>query len=140
SNHHSRSGLAAIALLLFALSAFIRASAAAQVELTIDSSKPGEHIDLTRYALGQGGLSEKPMFDPQVEQVAQLHPQTIRFFLQEYFEPHPKRAHYHWTTLDKVAETILATGAKPLFCICFKPKVLYPKVDQQIVHPTDYKE
>lgn len=61
----------------------------AAIELTIDFSKPGEPIDLTPYALGQGGLSDKPVFDPHVEQIAQLHPQTIRIFVQEFFDLYP---------------------------------------------------
>jgi len=108
--------------------------------LTIDSSKPGETIDLTRFALGQGGLSDKPMFDSHVEQIAQLHPQTIRIFVQEFFNLNPKRGKYHWDTLDKVIETILATKAKPILCLCFKPKTLFPKIDQTVVHPADYEE
>jgi xylan 1,4-beta-xylosidase len=113
---------------------------AASVELTIDPSQPGEMIDLTRYALGQGGLSDKPMFEAHVEQIAQLHPQTIRIFVQEYFDLYPRHHRYNWTALDKVIETVLATKAKPLLCLCFKPKALYPKIDQTIVHPTSYKE
>ena len=115
-------------------------SAAAALELTIDSSKAGEEIDLTRYALGQGGLSDKPMFDPHVEQVAQLHPQTIRIFVQEFFGLYPEPGRYHWVTLDTVIEKILETKAKPILCLCFKPKALYPKIDQHAVHPGDYAE
>src|SRR5262245_8968414 len=107
--------LSILAAALFALSAV-----SGEVELVIDASKGGEAIDLTRFALGQGGLSDRPMFDTHVEQIAQLHPQTIRIFVQEYFELYPKRRHYHWTSLDKVIETVLATKAKPLLCICFK--------------------
>jgi hypothetical protein len=110
------------------------------VELVVDTSKPLGEIDLTRYALGQGGLSDKPMFDSHVEQIAQLHPQTIRLFVQEYFNLYPERGRYHWATLDKAIETILATGAKPLLCLCFKPKALFPNIDQDIVHPTDYAD
>src|SRR3981081_3907453 len=106
--------LASVALL--ALSVF-HASA---LELTIDASKPGQEIDLTRYALGQGGLSDKPMFDSHVEQIAQLHPQTIRIFVQEFFDLNPATGQYRWDTLDKVIETILATKAKPILCLCFK--------------------
>src|SRR5438552_1081064 len=96
-------------------------AAKAGVELTVGVAKPGEAIDLTRYALGQGGLSDKPMFNSHVEQIAQLHPQTIRIFVQEFFNLYPKRRRYHWDTLDQVIETILATKAKPILCLCFKP-------------------
>src|SRR6266850_7050376 len=127
-------------LLFLLLAAFSMGAEAAAVELTIDGSQAGEEIDLTRYALGQGGLSDKPMFDSHVEQIAQLHPQTIRIFVQEFFNLNPKRGKYHWDTLDKVIETILATKAKPILCLCFKPKTLFPKIDQAVVHPADYEE
>ena len=97
-------------------------------------------IDLTRYALGQGGLSDQPMFDSEVDQVRQLHPQLIRLFVQEYFNLYPEHGKYHWTTLDKSIETILAAGAKPLMCLCFKPKVLFPKIDDTIFRPNSYPE
>ena len=40
------------------------------VELIVDTSRAGEEIDLTRYSLGQGGISDKPMIDPHVDQLA----------------------------------------------------------------------
>jgi hypothetical protein len=97
-------------------------------------------IDLTRYALGQGGLSEQPMISDRVEQIGQLHPQTIRLFVQEYFDLYPAHHQYHWVTLDRAIKAILATGAKPILNLCFKPRVLYPQIDQEIVDPTDYSE
>src|SRR5262249_10482248 len=43
-------------------------------------------------------------------------------------------------TLDRSVDTILRAGAKPLMCICFKPGVLFPTVDQDRVEPEDYEE
>ncbi len=110
------------------------------VELFIDSSKAEGEIDLTRYALGQGGLSDKPMFEAHVEQIAQLHPRTIRVFVQEFFDLYPAHGQFHWEKLDKFIENILVTKAKPILALCFKPKVLFSKIDQHIVHPNDYQE
>lgn len=110
------------------------------VELVIDASRQTGPIDLTRYALGQGGLSEKPMFDNHAPQIAELQPQTIRVFIQEFFELYPAHGRYHWETFDRFMETILATGAKPILCLCFKPRVLFPKIDQHVVHPNSYEE
>ena len=42
-------------------------------------------------------------------------------------------------TLDKSIETILKTGATPLACLCFKPHLLFPDINQDIVEPTDYE-
>lgn len=117
-----------------------RSSAAPAITLIVPSEPAQEQIDLTRYALGQGGLSDSPMFDPHVEQVRQLHPQTIRIFVQEYFDLYPAKGQYHWETLDRTIETILATGAKPILALCFKPKVLFPQVNHDVVHPLDYAE
>ena len=52
---------------------FAIAIPAPTLELTVDSSKPGAEIDLTCYALGQGGLSDQPMFDTRLPQLAQPH-------------------------------------------------------------------
>ncbi|MFC1537653.1 hypothetical protein ACFL4P_02375 [Gemmatimonadota bacterium] len=134
---HIVSTLSAVTLGVLMLSA---TAIAAPVELFIDSVHPVGDIDLTRYSLGQGGLSHEPMFDAHLDQVAKLKPKTIRLFVQEYFDLYPEHGRYHWETLDRSIENILATGAKPLMSLCFKPRVLYPQIDQDIVHPTDYEE
>jgi hypothetical protein len=119
---------------------FSKAATAAPVELFVDPTQPTGDIDLTRYALGQGGLSHQPMFDEHLDQVARLKPRTIRLFVQEYFDLYPEHGRFHWDTLDRSIENILATGAKPLLCLCFKPRALYPQINQDIVHPSDYDE
>jgi hypothetical protein len=116
------------------------AAGPATLKVVVDTSQRVGPIDLTRYALGQGGLSEQPVISDRVAQIAQLHPQTIRLFLEEYFDLYPAHGHYHWATLDKAIEAILATGAKPIMNICFKPHVLYPQINQEIVEPNDYGE
>ena len=93
-----------------------------------------------RMALGQGGLSEEPMWDNRVAEVRALRPELIRLFIQEYFDLLPERGRYHFETLDRSVATIRKTGARPVLCICFKPRVLFPKVDQDVVEPNDYDE
>jgi len=110
------------------------------LNLHIDTTNIIGDIDLTSYSLGQGGLSSKPMIDAHIPQLQQLHPKTIRFFIQEYFNLYPKKGEYNWKTLDKTLDAIVATGAKPIPAIVFKPKPLFPKIDQTIVHPTSYAE
>ena len=129
-----------LAIAIFSAGLLARFAEAAPVDLFVDSAHPAGAIDLTRYALGQGGLAHEPMFGPEVGQIAALHPQTIRLFVQEYFNLYPAHGKYHWETLDRSIENILATGAKPLLCLCFKPRVLFPEINQDIVQPTDYAE
>jgi len=112
----------------------------ANIVLSVDTSKTLGPIDLTKYALGQGGLSDKPMIDTHVTQIAQLHPQTIRLFVKDFFDLYPAHGQYHWDTLDKAIEARLNAGAEPIMSLAFKPKVLYPELDDTIVDPTSYTE
>lgn len=95
-------------------------------------------LHVERMALGQGGLSDEPMWADRVPEVRALHPALIRLFVQEYFDLLPAPGRYHFDMLDRSVDTILATRAKPLMCLCFKPRLLFPKVDQDIVEPNDY--
>jgi hypothetical protein len=95
-------------------------------------------LGIHRMALGQGGLSEEPMWDNRVVEIRALSAEVIRLFIQEYFDLLPERGRYHFDTLDRSVATILATGAKPLMCICFKPRVLFPEINHDIVEPNDY--
>src|SRR5438034_6542354 len=97
-------------------------------------------MEIDRMALGQGGLSDAPMWDGRIAEVRALRPRLIRLFIQEYFRLLPERGRYHFETLDRSVDTILEAGAKPLMCICFKPRVLFPKVDHDIVAPHDDDE
>jgi len=95
-------------------------------------------MEMNRMALGQGGLSDHSMWADRIPEVKSLHPAMIRLFVQEYFSLLPEPGRFNFETLDRSVETIVATGAKPLMCVCFKPHPLFPKVDQDIVEPEDY--
>ncbi len=110
------------------------------LQLIIDGSPLPGKTDLTNYSLGQGGLSSEPMIDGHLPQLEQLHPKTIRFFLQEYYNIYPAKGQYSWEKLDRMFSAIVATGAQPIPDICFKPAVLFPKVDQFICQPANYGE
>jgi xylan 1,4-beta-xylosidase len=121
-------------LLLFAaLPAF-----AQQMQLDL-AGKMGP-LEIDRMALGQGGLSEQTMWDDRVNEVRMLHPRIIRLFIQEYFDLLPKPGKYHWDTLDANVDLIRKTGATPLMNIDFKPKALYPVIDEKIVEPSSYAQ
>src|SRR4051812_30807143 len=95
-------------------------------------------LQMDHMALGQGGLSDDPMFSGRVREIRALNPSLIRLFIQEYFDLLPEAGRYHFEILDRCVDTITGTGAKPLMCICFKPRVLFPSIDQDIVEPNDY--
>ena len=95
-------------------------------------------MGIDHMALGQGGLSDDPMWTDRVPEIRALRPKLIRLFVQEYFDLLPKNGRFHFETLDRSVENILATGAKPLMCICFKPSSLFPNVNQDVVEPLDY--
>jgi hypothetical protein len=97
-------------------------------------------LNIDRMALGQGGLSDNPMWESRIAEIRALRPGLIRLFIQEYFQLLPAKGQDHFETLDRSVDTILKTGARPLMCICFKPKVLFPTVDQDRVEPEDYEE
>ena len=126
--------------LLFVAMAGSRAVWGQTAELSIDTVHSPAPIDLTRYALGQGGVSDQPMITDRIDQIAQLHPETIHVFLQEYFNIYPAHHEYHWDSFDKTLETIRATGAAPVVSLVLKPKVLFPKIDENIVAPNSWTE
>ena len=122
-----------IALLATALTA-------GAAELVISPDPQGRTADMTRYGLGQGGFSDQPMLAPHVADLKQLHPKIIRLFVQEYYDLMPAIGEYNWKKLDRELESIVATGAKPMLCLCMKPPVLFPTVDDKIVHPSSYPQ
>jgi len=129
-------------LLIFTLSScnLSNSQSPSSIALTVDASQPKGEIDLTRYSLGQGGYSPGPQIDKFAAQIRQLHPPTIRLFVQEYFDLYPAHGQYHWEALDNAIQAILATGAVPIMNLCFKPKVLYPRIDEKLVQPTSWEE
>ena len=74
-------------------------------------------LEIDRMGLGQGGLSDEPMWDNRVPEIRALHPRLIRLFIQEYFNLFPKRDQYQFEALDRSVDTILKTGGKPLMCM-----------------------
>jgi len=111
-----------------------------RVTVTADAASLGETLELGRYSLGQGGVSDEPMFDAHVGALQLLRLKLLRLFVQEYFHVYPAHGVYHWDSLDRCVDTIRRTGARPLMAITLKPKVLFPVIDPTLVHPTDYAE
>ena len=108
-------------------------------EVRIDFNERLGPLGIDKMALGQGGLSEEPMWDNRVGEIRALKPRVIRLFIQEYFDLLPEPGRYRYELLDRSVNLIRQTGAQPLMCLCFKPRVLFPKIDQSIVDPNDYE-
>ena len=126
-----------IGIVFFAVLASGQEPSATVVVSTTEFTGP---LDMGRMALGQGGLSEEPMWENRAAEIRALHPKLVRLFIQEYFDLLPARGKYNFATLDRSVDLILKTGAKPLMNIDFKPGLLYPKIDQDIVEPNDWGE
>ncbi len=109
-------------------------------EFIIDTKKTGNDLDIGRFSAGQGGLASEPMIDMHTQELKNLNLKIIRLFIQEYFNLYPKKGVYNWKRLDRSVDAIMATGAKPMMCIVFKPKLLFPKIDHTIVRPNDWKQ
>jgi len=132
-----------IALSLFLLifsSAVIVNAQPRPVSMRLNLNERLELLEIDRFALGQGGLSEDPMWADRAAEIRALRPRLIRLFIQEYFDLLPERGRYHFKILDQSVDLITGAGATPLMCIAFKPKLLFPVVDHKVVDPNDYDE
>ena len=113
----------------------------AGTQLLVDAAEIGGAAEFWRHGLGQGGLSDEAwMIGDHISPLKNLKLKYIRLFVQEYYDVYPAHKTYNWKKLDAVVDSIIKTGARPLMCICIKPAVLYPVVDQTVVNPVNYKE
>lgn len=55
------------------------------------------------HALSHGGISPDPLSPTVVAGLAQLKPQFIRIFLQEFFAVYPDHHTYDWSRLENVS-------------------------------------
>jgi len=97
-------------------------------------------LRIDRIALGQGGESEVPMWSERTAEIRALHPRFVRLFLQEYYDLLPVPGRYHFDTLDRTVELVQRAGSRPFMCLTFKPKLLFPAIDQDIVEPNDWAQ
>jgi xylan 1,4-beta-xylosidase len=127
-------------VLLFLLFAAAVSAQPRPATVTVSFTEKQGTLDIGRIALGQGGLSQEPMWEERMAEIRALHPRLIRLFLQEYFDLLPARGKYRFDTLDRSVDLILRTGAKPIMSIDFKPRLLFPTVNQDIVEPSSWRE
>jgi hypothetical protein len=106
--------------------------------VTLDLNHKLGPMNIDRFSLGQGGFSSEPMFADRTAEIRLLKPRVIRLFLQDYYDLLPAPGKYQFSILDPSVDSILKAGAKPLLCIVFKPKVLFPRIDQDLAAPTSW--
>ena len=106
--------------------------------LRLHFDEPLGPLEIDRFGLGQGGLSSDSMLESRVAEIRALHPRLIRFWLQEYFNPLPAVGEYRFEEIDRQLEVLLRAGATPLVSLNFKPAVLFPEIDENVIDPTDY--
>jgi xylan 1,4-beta-xylosidase len=123
---------------LAALMLCLNGRAADLVHVEIDFARQLGAIKMNQMALGQGGLSSDVMFADRIGELRALRPRVIRLFVQEYFDLLPAPGQYNFAKLDPAVDAIVATGAEPIMCICFKPRLLFPEINQDRVEPNDY--
>lgn len=104
--------------------------------LTCDFSRDLGSLDMSRMALGQGGLSPDTMWESRIPEIRSLRPKLIRFWIQEYFNIMPAAGVYRFEQIDRSIDMILQTGATPLVSINCKPKLLFPTIDDRNMTPT----
>jgi xylan 1,4-beta-xylosidase len=109
-----------------------------QANVKVELSQPGRPLDITHFSLGQGGLSDDPIWGSRIPEIRALHPRLIRLFIQEYFDVMPAVGQYNWTKLDKAVDMIREADSSPIMTIAIKPKALFPKIDDSITDPNDY--
>ena len=126
--------------LLFLLVIFEALAQTRSASVRIAANQRLGPLEIDRIALGQGGLSEDPIWQERAVEIRALHPRIIRLFVQEYFDVMPAKGRYNFASLDRSVDLIRAAGAIPLLSIDFKPKILFPVVDQDVVEPNDYGE
>jgi len=103
-----------LALAVLAASAAALGAGPASVKVLFNERQGPLAID--RFALGQGGLSDEPMWENRVAEIKALRPRVIRLFIQEYFSLMPERGRYHFDTLDRSVGTILRAAVAAPSC------------------------
>ncbi len=113
-----------------------RAAFGKKADIKIDTSKPGRPISKNLWQnFAQGGEEPKDMLAPAKNQIKNLNPQIIRIdHIFDYYVDVNGQT-YDFSKLDKVVQTILDTGAKPMFSLSYMPPEM--SIDGQKTSPPE---
>ena len=78
--------------------------------LTLDCSQQLADLDMSRMALGQGGLSSHTMWESRIPEIRALRPKLIRFWIQEYFNILPAPGVYRFEAWESGKEFTNTVG------------------------------
>jgi xylan 1,4-beta-xylosidase len=108
--------------------------------VTIDLARPAGPMEIGKMALGQGGLSSDPIWESRIAEIRALKPRIIRFWAQEYFHPMPEPGRISFAAVDRAIDPVLKAGATPLVSLNFKPRPLFPEINEKNLTPSDWKQ
>lgn len=90
--------------------------------------------------LAQGGEEAKDMIAPVLSQTKVLQPKYIRIdHLFDYYQVYKGPDNFDFSQLDKVINTILATGTKPMLSLSYTPAMM-TKNGQNAAEPQDWNQ
>ena len=108
------------------------------IQLRVDLAARRGPMEIERYGLGIGGFTPELVWEDRVPEIRALRPKLMRLFVQEYYNLLPAPGKYDFSSLDRQVDHIHLTGAEPFMCITFKPKLLFPRIDTDLVEPTSW--
>jgi hypothetical protein len=111
-----------------------------KIPVTINCGIKKGEFEGWRHTIGHGGVNRYPLPVKIQRGLAALKPRLVRTFIQEYFNVYPDHDAYDWSRLDPYMDSLAASGGKVVACICIKPPVLYPVIDEQVIMPNDIEE
>ncbi len=134
-------------LLLFGTSEVIQLVTKASgtpANIVVNTKIQLEPLDLSYYhAFSQGGEESNDMLKPVLSEVKALKPQHIRIdHIYDHYDVVSKNGNelsFNWSKLDEAVNTILATGAKPLFALSYMPSAI-SKDGSVISVPNDWND
>jgi len=131
-------------LLLIALPALVlgvkkvldlrKGAAGKPANIVIDVSQTGGEISQNLWQnFAQGGEEPKDMLAPAINEIKALNPKIIRIDHVFDFYVSVNGTDFDFSKLDKVVQTILATGAVPMFSLSYTPAAM--SRDGQLTSP-----